>query len=271
MKQFAAIVLSLLLFIPSLEAQNNKKINNIKRSSQYIYAEATMATPEEAYQLAHEQLILYVKEYAKDKKELSDNTLSIRNISGKCDSIMLQRGEMYKVFLYVRKADISDAANLTVLVADNADNAVSVENGWSPDLTKKDDKRKKNADRKQDNETAPIPQATLAQEGNPDLSLKLTKSWQQNVIDRLLDAASFSEARALLSQMLTKEFKIKQYGRPAECRDVEKAFWLIGDAQGKVVTVLGPGKESRTDFRKLVKSNLENYSDYDAVWFTLSK
>ncbi len=97
--------------------QGTKKINSIKRSSQYLYAEATMPTAAEALEVANDLLLIQVKEYAGNKKGFEDKDILIRNISSARDSVQLRRGDMVKVFLYVKKSDIQTADNATLLAA----------------------------------------------------------------------------------------------------------------------------------------------------------
>ena len=97
--------------------QGTKKINSIKRSSQYLYAEATMPTAAEALEVANDLLLIQVKEYAGSKKGFEDKDILIRNISSARDSVQLRRGDMVKVFLYVKKSDIQTADNATLLAA----------------------------------------------------------------------------------------------------------------------------------------------------------
>lgn len=260
-----SLLLSFLAFLsvwPSLDAQSVRQMNMIKRSSQYIYSEATMPTAEEAHQVAYERLLTEIREYAQGKKQLTEeNNIAIRNISSKCESIEVLRGEMFKVFLYVKKSDINEAANLTVLVKDgeNASKEVfSIGNEWT---------LKSNNIQASPSETKEVGKKET---GVANPSLKLNEAWKQNAIDQLLNAPSFAEARSMMSVM-KREFKIKKYGRPAECTEWSAAFWLIGDSTGNVVTVLGPENGGRTDFRKMTKTSLNEFSGYDAVWFTLSK
>lgn len=275
MKRFVITLLAILSALPSLEAQSVRQMNMIKRNSQYIYAEATMETSEEAYKMAYERLLSEVKTYAQSKKQLSEeNNIAIRNISSKCESIEMQRGEMYKVFLYVKKSDIEDAANITILVSDenkNKEEVVSIGGEWalpaqgqgqSTQLVKQETvKAGTNVNTGMSESSAPKPVGTAA---------KLSEAWKQNAIEQLMNAPSFAEARVKMGE-LKRDYKIKKFGRPAECTDWDAAFWLIGDANGQVVTVLGPEEGGRTDFKNLVKTSLDAYSGYYAVWFTLYK
>ena len=53
------------------------------------------------------------------------------------------------------------------------------------------------------------------------------------------------------------------------CGNPEEVFILVGK-NSSVVTVLGPGGTSRTDFKSLRKTS-DNYNGYDKYWFKFSK
>ena len=101
-----------------------------------------------------------------------------------------------------------------------------------------------------------------------DTSLILETQWQQNVVDQLLSAESYSKAKSILARSRT-EFKIKKTGPMETCKNPAEVFLLIGK-NSAVVTVLGPGSSSRTDFKTLSKTS-DNYNGYDKVWFIFSK
>lgn len=237
------LALALLPALPSL-GQTARRINEIKKNYNYLWSEATMETAAAAYQVANEYLQQKVKEYAAEKK-IDGDYLIIKNMSSKCDTIHQPRGDMVKVFMYIKKVDIAPAA----VVVQNMGTAVPAAPTQVPVAT-----------------TVPATVEPVAGHGR-----KLDVAWQQAVIDDLLSAPSFAEARNKLTRMKS-EFKIKKYGVPAACSDADAAFWLIGDSAGKVVTVLGPLQGgSRTDFRSLSTGTLTAYKNYDSMWFILSK
>ena len=226
----------------ALSAQGTKKINSIKRSNQYLYAEATMPTQAEALEVASDLLLIQVKEYAGGKKAFDDKDILIRNINASRDSVQLRRGDMVKVFLYVKKSDIQTADNVTLLAGNTAEEATKVELGKAPEESN-----------------------AAAQ----DASLKLPSAWQQNVVDQLLSADSFPAAKALLGR-LKAEYKIKKTGPLSTCKNPSECFLVVGKG-GKVQTVLGPGNVSRTDFRALATVTAAVSSDADIIWFTFAK
>ena len=115
-KKFTITLLALIIGVATMAQQESvsKQINQIKRNPLYIYSEATMATEEEAREVACEMLLKQVKEYAESKKYLvkADNIL-IKDIQTKSESLMMRRGTMYRVFVYVSKIDIEPVNNVT--------------------------------------------------------------------------------------------------------------------------------------------------------------
>lgn len=233
MKRILSIA-ALLCAVSIAWGQNTKKMNSIKRSAQYIYAEATMETTKEAFEVANDLLLIQVKEYAASKKAFRDNDILVRNIQSQQDSIQIRRGAMVKVFLYVKKSDVLNVDN--VVLVDNTSSGKNDEEAVTVNVKETPTATSANAPAEQD-----------SAEG--DTSLRLGTSWQQAVIDQLLSAGSYSEARSILAR-LKAEFKIKKTGPMEACGNPEEVFILVGK-NSSVVTVLGPGGTSRTDFKSL--------------------
>ena len=98
----------------SLHAQGKydkekETITKVKRSpEQYVYAEATCTTPEEALAVAQELFYLNVNEYVAEQRKLRKSPDIVVNDSKTLKSeITMPRGSnMHRCFLYVRKKDI---------------------------------------------------------------------------------------------------------------------------------------------------------------------
>lgn len=115
MKRILSIA-ALLCAVSIAWGQNTKKMNSIKRSAQYIYAEAT-GNDKGSLEVANDLLLIQVKEYAASKKAFRDNDILVRNIQSQQDSLQIRRGPMVKVFLYVKKSDVLNVDN--VVLVDN--------------------------------------------------------------------------------------------------------------------------------------------------------
>lgn len=108
------MVFALASFSQSVEEQK-RKINAIKKSNSYIYAEATLASEQEALDLAQELLYQRVNEYIANKKKFKDaKETVIINQNYASEQIKLPRGNMYRAFMFVKKSDIIPTVNAVV-------------------------------------------------------------------------------------------------------------------------------------------------------------
>ncbi len=117
------------LLLPALtiSAQTNsnveekkKEINSIKKNSQYIYAEATAATEQEAKDLAEELLYQEINEWVATQKKLrQSNELLISDRKELWTNVSLTRGNMFRSFIYVKKSNIQSADNTEVMTNAN--------------------------------------------------------------------------------------------------------------------------------------------------------
>lgn len=280
MKRLLLIVAALSAVITSW-GQNTKKMNSIKRSTQYLYAEATMENAAEAFDVANDLLLIQVKEYAESHKTFRDKDILIRDIQEQRDSLQIRRGDMVKVFLYVKKSNILDVDNVTLVdntspeKKDGTPNTVDIKSSNSPTTTtdkqntaEAETKVKAEAEKEAETKTEIETEMEAGTRDQTDTSLILETQWQQNVVDQLLSAESYSKAKSILARSRT-EFKIKKTGPMETCKNPAEVFLLIGK-NSAVVTVLGPGSSSRTDFKTLSKTS-DNYNGYDKVWFIFSK
>lgn len=242
-KRLLFIMLALFIVAPGFcQESDSKTINKIKRNNQYLYAEATMKDANEAYETAVELLNGYIDEYVQSKKKFnSSDNIIIKDMGKNSDKIQMQRGELTRVFVYVKKSDIIPAENSTL---------------------------RENAG-KNDDEANLV--ATVAEEVplEGDSTLKLEKAWQQEVIDELLTCNTLIEAKSMLNRQQT-EYKIKRSGSPASCRNKESCYWVIGDDSGNLITILGMGSNERTNFKTMQLDMLDNYPDATAIWFTMA-
>lgn len=275
-------VLSLVLLIAAsgyaLAQSVSKQINDIMRSNEYITAEATLETEAKAYELAEELLSKRIEEYVNEKKTLKNApNVIVKDVAGKAEQLKMNRGTMTRVFLFVKKDDVMAADNTRVLVqpknVPTAPVTVKPKNASKPKepVKKKEEKEESKKEEKQEETVlvSTVEPVNTPPVANGDQSLRLAKSWQQDAIDELLACSNVTEARAKMNR-LRIGLKIKRFGSADSCKNPEKCFWLIFNEQEQVVTILGPGTDSRTNFRSLTKDNLKNYTGQGAIWFTLA-
>lgn len=261
MKKLIVLTIALIMASTVMGQSVSKQINDIKRSKQYISAEATMETEEQAYALAEELLAKSISEYVADKKDLKQAAnVIVKDVAGKAEKLQMKRGEMARVFLYVKKNDIIAADNTRVLVQPNNTAAKETEK-------KKGEEKSKTA---RASDSSPDLVSTVEDIKGDAPSDVAAGSWQVKAINELLACESLAEAQKKLEEMKT-DMQVKRYGAPATCRNPEKCCWLIFDEQQNIVTVLGEGSDSRINHKTQQADKLSNYKDHNAIWFMLAK
>ncbi len=125
MRIFVLACVSMLLFCQSFAQDDVKEavrqINAIKADTKkYIYAEATTAKWEEAYENAKGLLEVKIEEWARTNTNSKDITGCVAKTDNSILEIKTRRGNLYRVFLYVKISDImtytveSDVVNVPV-------------------------------------------------------------------------------------------------------------------------------------------------------------
>lgn len=118
------ILLSITLCLLSLTAAQagpvddvKKEINKIKKSSQYIYAESTAPTEEDARAYAEERLFDEVNKWVSTQKKMKGSAnLVVNNRKELWTTLSMPRGtNMYRYFIYVKKKDIIPTDNAVVI------------------------------------------------------------------------------------------------------------------------------------------------------------
>lgn len=94
-----------------------KQINKVKKSSQYIYAESTASTEEDARAYAEERLYDNVNKWVATRKKMRGSAnLVVNNRKELWTTLSMPRGSnMFRYFIYVKKDDIIPAENAIVI------------------------------------------------------------------------------------------------------------------------------------------------------------
>ena len=198
-------------------------------------------TEAEAYALANDLLTKQIEEYVKGQKSLSSAPhVIVKDVAGKAERLKMSRGVMTRFFLYVKKSDLLPAENTRILV----------QSGYAaaPDTVES---------------VQPVVQSVQSD------SSCLPIAWQQAVVDSLLACETLGDATRLLGSLHTVQL-VKRFGAPDKCQQPDKCFWMVFDDM-RLVTILGPGTDERTNFRTMTKDCLANYSEKTLVWFSLPK
>lgn len=233
MRRLLTLLLTVLVgmaaFSQSVEEQK-KKIASIKKSSNYIYAEVTTTSQQQAIDLATDMLHNNVNEWAAKKKKFAGSTKIVtKNTNYTVEQITMPRANMYRAFMYVKKSDIIPADNVEV-----RDTPVEV-------ATARETKPKK-------------AKVTPINDSNRDF-----------VVSQLLPIKNTGQLSAKLKE-LKAAGKIAEYDNLRGLKDKNKAEYImvVFNKEGNVETILSEG-ENRVNLLTSAPDQLTNYKGRGAI------
>ena len=89
------------------------RINEIKKSQEYLYGEATMKTPEKAVKVAYDLLQQKIDSWAKDNETFAGEAIVAEHIA---DTLMMRRAQMFRVLAYVKKSQLMPAPETSAVI-----------------------------------------------------------------------------------------------------------------------------------------------------------
>lgn len=233
-----AVILAVTLFsCASILAQNTvdekkREINAIKKNSDYIYAEATMADQQAAIDLAKEILYQNVNEWvAKQKKFASASNLITVNTNYSVEDMTLPRGNWYRAFMYVKKSDIIPAGNVSVMK-----------------IAQKESEMKK--------DVSMVP--TVKSASSEDI-----------VKNQLLECRNTGQLSTLLKN-LKAEGKVSDYRKLNDLASPETYVIAIFSKEGVIRAILSEGAE-RTNLKTGRPDQISNYKGNGAIGIKIKK
>lgn len=225
----AALMISAVAFAQNSE-EAKKTINSIKKNSQYIYAEATAATQQDAKDLAEEILYEEINSYVASKKKMRINPkIVINNRKELVSSLALPRGNMFRSFIYVKKSDVLAVENSEMIgnKTSNGETAVAT--------------------------TTPV--------------VSTVTPVYADEVKQVMACSTFDEVKNLMTK-LKSEGKIRHFGGYASLEDPDPYYLAIYNRQYQIVAVLTPGP-NRTNTKTGEEDKVTNYKGCGAVGFVL--
>lgn len=218
------------------QAELKSKVNEIKKSPDYIYAETTRETAEEAKSAAEEQLYNNINIWvAQEKKLRGAKQVIVAQSKADYEEYQLQRGNLVRAFLYVKKSDIIAVDNVRVLNV----------NPLKEDEAKEDEAQQPAAD--------PQP-ATPAVEISP-------------LVKELAGIATIQAFGTRIKE-LKAQGKVGVYGKYKELSDPDNCLLVVYNRQGTIEAVLTAGAQ-RYNAATALPDAIANYPGCAAIGFTL--
>lgn len=240
-----------------------KEINKIKKNSQYIYAESTASTEEEARLFAEEVLLDEINSWVDGQRKYRNKpNLVVNNKKEMWVSMSMPRGNMYRFFVYVKKSDIIPGENSQILTAET--NKYVSDNNENMNVTSYNDvKRVEYSDTATDREPSEKTLVTVTEKAETSNMLETVNITVPPVINEIAGHRDYTEMASMIMDM-KKAGKIKKYGRIKSLDNPDLYYMFVYNKKGEVVAVLTPGKERFNIFNGNPDS-LSNYKGCGAI------
>ena len=108
MKRTSLIYIALLVVLMTIAKDTKlEDINAIKKSSEFLYAEATMSTPMEADSTCRQMLYGEIIRWTSEELQEPIESLAALRLCEDADTMMTLRANMFRVFAFIRKNKVS--------------------------------------------------------------------------------------------------------------------------------------------------------------------
>ncbi len=263
-KTFILLILSICL-CNLLNAQNSSEakaqINKIKRSSQYLSAEATMATEEEAFSLAKELLVGEINDWIDSKRNGSAvKQIVLQDINSCTQQMDMKRGVKTRAFVYVKKKDI------VLIYGDGQIVLNSEENG--ADLQPLSE-----ISTSAQNESSAVTESSETQEAGEvvqdviEADLSMEPTTKATPLEQIIAAGTMSELKPIFASF-KNDGKIS-YGNYNANNIADKCYLLFYTREGTIAGILEKSGNNYTDTKDNSSKSLSDFSGCGAYWFIL--
>ncbi len=283
-----SLYVMLILFMVALGAQADdvksfsKQMNEIKRSGDYIYAESSATSEDEAKTACDGILKIEITKYlASANTQSQAEARIVKNIADyNCEYLVQPRGGMTRVFGYVAKKDILkctkdndvSVSEKKVEQKDNGNKGTKIPKEVRDEMvlqrTPSDASSVENAGGDEE-VVEPVTQfqgKKLNTEG-----LQLAK-WQVDLLESIVKEPDMMQAKKRLNRFKYQN-RIKRLGNESVSNPrPTDSFFLIYGKSGKPVALLAPSTTNEHyNMLSGTTDNFDNYSGNKYFWFQISK
>lgn len=239
----------------SLLAQNEQeRINNIKKSLDFIYATGTsMNGSEEASSNAKELLSLEIEQWLKENAKGAHTgyvAKAVQNMS----EIETKRGNLYRTFVYVKKSDIlSFGAEDNILM-----------------VTIASDSSSKKMDTLSISTSHTTPMRDIAPNDMPHYSA--ITSFSPTLAEKELQTIrNLTEINAFIAKG-SKEGTIRAYGKyDSNTRLFSTTYFFLINKDGNVIALLKKDGNKIINLVSGKKDSIEDYGRCGVIWFQIAE
>lgn len=233
MRKLLIIILVFSALLPMVATDRLADINAVKKSPDFLYAEATMKTANEASEVARDLLRDEIIRWTTEELQKPMDSIQAQRISEKADTMMTQRADMIRVFAFIDKKELDASAPIPA-----ADSTLLTDSTRQLILQRFAPKR------------------------------KVTK--HGDVITKIMSARNFFELKDVMEPLKEKGV-ITGYGKYATAKDPAICYLVVYDPAGNLVAWLGKGENIRKNLKTGKNDSEKNYRGCGAIWFTIKE
>ena len=231
------------MFVMSGQAQSlsdvAKNINQVKRDTMYIYAEATMKDLSDAFNGARALLEMKVDDWVRNQYPNESIDVCIVKVKDHLIQLETRRGELYRAFVYVSKSDImpvTDKKELAIFEVESVGQSLS-------------------------NEAMTIISVNTPVFDEAVVELTSDEKEMRNV-------KKFYEIEPFIKNLKNKGH-LKEYGKYATMPLNQDCHLFVYDRQGNVLAILRKENTIQYNLNTLKEDNIKNYKNCGAIWFQI--
>lgn len=252
---FTFLLFGFALFCAAQTPDNDRsRIDNVlKNHNDFIYGDVTAPDKENAMKQAMDMLMRDVATYFDESD--NDNTIVTGVVTQEVTKITVSRGDKYRAFVYIDKAAIDSAGK-------NRANIERMPIKQTADVSK--DVKSKAAPA----QVAPASQPAASSSGRVVYST--AQSHETDIITAILALGTIQELGRYLPEK-QKSGDIMHYDNYRSLSEPAAYYLVACDKSGKIVAVLSPGRDVRTNLKTNQTDKADNYNNYKIIGFRLTK
>lgn len=249
---FTFLLVSLVGFCSAQTPDNDRsRIDNVlKNHEAFIYGDVTSSDKDRALQQAMEILMQDVAAYFEGKED--DNyTVVTGVVTQEVTKVTVTRGDKYRAFVYIDKATVDS-------VGRNHTNAAATPTKPAVEPARTVGKAQ------------PAPTPVSAASSSNRVVYSTAKSNETDIIAGVLSLGTIQELGRYLPER-QKSGDIIHYDSYRSLSDPAAYYLVVCDKSGKIVAVLSPGRDVRTNLKTNQTDKADNYNNYKIIGFRLTK
>lgn len=240
------------------------EINAIKKNPDYLYAESTMKSANEALKVARNLLREEIVRWTAEELGEPMDSVSAHHLSREGDIMMMNRADLKRVFVYINKEMVSPSYQPIAPI--DPENTEKETKPTPEELTPKHVEAKPEQVEEKD--------SSLVDDQMKDVLVKhfapKPEKKHGSVIQKVMKARNFFELKDVM-EPLKKSGEIIDYGKYLTAKNLPECYLIVYDPAGNIIAWLDKGENTRKNLKTGKADSIGNYHGCGAIWFTINE